>query len=364
MPLLTFLYLFLLMSGEITVTPGKAWASPELVTYAGLNLTAAPIARVNEASIGSRELVASAVRALAPPLNRNLLINGNFDVWQRGGFVNLISLPGTMGVLAGTSQFTADRWLSVNVTSAVNRREITRQSFSTGQSDVPNEPTYFLRYKQLITDAGSTLGQPIEDVRTMAGKRVTLTWWMKSSNYSGTITVQLEQHYGGSPEVTPINVAAASGGTATLIAAAAWTKYTAIFDVPTLTGASLFEDNSLVLRFLLPTGTWIIDFAQVQLEQGDGATSYEYRTYLDEARRCERYFEFHSGVFSDDITHTKPCYYFATRKYRAPTIAFIAVSGTGGAVTALPVGEVGYYQSTANSTVATFTCTADAEIYR
>lgn len=350
-------------SGDCTVTPGKVFSLSELWTRTKLNLLGLPVVRLNAASVGSRELIPADIRTLFPPLNRNLLNNGNFDVWQRGGYTNIYSLPAEMGLLASLSQFTADRWLSVNNTAAVSRRSITRQEFTAGQTAVPNEPKYFLRYQQLISDAASTLGQPIEDVRTMAGQRLTLTWWMKSSNYSGAITARLEQFLGGVPGPAAIIATTVSGGTAILAAGAAWTQYTAIFDVPALAAAIAPEQNALVLRFLLPTGTWIIDFAQVQLEQGDGATSFEYRPYLAELTACERYYEFHCGIFSTDVTIVFPCFYFATRKYKDPALTFVSAPGVGGAVSNLLL-PVGYYQSVANSTRVQFTLNADAEIYR
>jgi hypothetical protein len=62
------------------------------------------------------------------------------------------------------------------------------------------------------------------------------------------------------------------------------------------------------------------------------------------------------------LSNIKPCYYFATRKLRAPTIAFIGTpAGTGGAFTALL--DIGYYQSAANSVVAAFFISAEAELF-
>lgn len=350
------------MSGEITVTPGYNWPDG-VVSKARLNQAAQPTAQLDAASVGSRELIASEVRQLVPNVNRNVLINGNFNVWQRGGYTNFIGLPATMGAGTGPAMG-ADRWV-LNEPSGASKRAISRGDFTTGQSDVPNEPQYYLHWNETVAQTGVNrpqLSQWIEDVRTLAGKSVVVTWWMKG-DYSGAVTCQLRQFLGGSPGQT-VTIAADSGGTATLVNGAAWTQFTAKFTIPSLAGYSLSTNHYLGLDFLLPDNvTFQIDFAQVQMEEGTDATSFETLPYLEELRRCERYFEYHGGVAADDVTHIKPCYYFATRKYRAVTMTLIAgYSGTMTAANFATILDTGYYQNTANSAVSAFFMACEAEI--
>ena len=48
--------LFVIMSGEITVTSSKTWSGTDPVTQSKLNLTASPTARLDEDSVTSREI--------------------------------------------------------------------------------------------------------------------------------------------------------------------------------------------------------------------------------------------------------------------------------------------------------------------
>ena len=64
---------------------------------------------------------------------RNKFINGNFDYWQRA----------TSNTNVVNAQYVADRW--INLKSGSPTLNISRQSFTVGQTDVPNEPTYYLQ---------------------------------------------------------------------------------------------------------------------------------------------------------------------------------------------------------------------------
>lgn len=358
-------------SGGATLIPGKVFdeEAGELVTLAKLNQLGNPVVRVDEGAIGARELDADSVRTIVPSVNRNLLINGNFDVWQRGGFAgaSFVGLPTVMGAGAGRDMG-ADRWY-IGDPSGTNKRNVYQGAFTMGQSDVPNEPTYYLRWSELVGETGEyrpALSQQIEDVRTLAGKSAAVSWWMKG-NVSANITCGLTQIFDGfnSPKFPPDRVIAAdSGGTAALISGAVWTQYVAKFTIPSLAGISGDIKSSLTLWFQLPDNvTFLIDFAQIQLEEGAAATTFETLPLLETHRRCERYFEYHPGLAQDDITHGGPCYYFATRKYRPPTLSLVpGYSGTMTAANFATLLDTCYYQSTANSAVSVFYMACEAEI--
>lgn len=344
----------------MTVIPGKVFTDGEFVTTAKLNQLGNPVVAL---SPEDTDTLVAAVRQTIPTVNRNVLINGNFDVWQRGGWANFLGLPAVMGDGTGPAMG-ADRW-ALNEPSGANKREISRQSFTTGQSDVPNEPRYYLHWNELVAETGAnrpTLSQLIEDVRTLAGKDVVVTWWMKG-NYGGNITCSMRQFFGGSPGVT-VPITATSGGTATLVANDSWEQYTAKFSIPSLAGHSLAANPYLALDFVLPDNvTFEIDFAQVQLEEGTVATPFEVQPYLEVVSKCERYFEYHGGVAGTSVAAIMPCYYFATRKYRAPTLSL--VTGYAGTMTAAnfsTILDIGYFQDTANSVVSAFFMACEAEI--
>jgi hypothetical protein len=223
---------------------------------------------------------------------RNKIINGNFDFWQRGTSVT--------GVTNG--QFVADRFASGVTGSTVN---ISRQSFTLGQTDVPNEPTYF--HRTVVTSVAgsgnySALGHSIEAVRTLAGQTATLSFWAKA-DASKNIAVEFLHNFGtgGSPSssVTAISVTTCSLTTS-------WQKFTINVSLPSVSGKTLGTNNDNFLRiwFFFDAGSDLnsrtnslgqqsgtFDIAQVQLEAGSVATPFEVRPPGVELALCQRYFQ-------------------------------------------------------------------------
>jgi hypothetical protein len=220
---------------------------------------------------------------------RNRIINGNFDIWQRG-----TSFTG--------NEYGADRWghFSVGTTHTV-----TRQPFTLGQTAVPGEPTYFCRtVVSSVAGAGNyaVLAQRIENVRTFAGQQVTVSFWAKV-NATKNIAVELFQQFGtgGSPsaDVTAIGTTKASIGTS-------WQKVTVTATVPSISGKTLGTDGNdcLALNIWFDAGSdfnartdslgqqsGTFEIAQVQIEPGPVATPFEQRPIGTELALCQRYFE-------------------------------------------------------------------------
>src|SRR5210317_2630812 len=101
---------------------------------------------------------------------RNKIINGNFDIWQRG----------TSQTSNGYGS--ADRWESFHSGST---KTASQQAFTVGQTDVPSNPKYYLRHV-VSSVAGSgnrvLVNQKIEGVSTLAGQTVTLSFWAKADS--------------------------------------------------------------------------------------------------------------------------------------------------------------------------------------
>ena len=62
---------------------------------------------------------------------RNAIINGNFDIWQRGTTSNTWVSP-------VSSYYQADRWVA-NSSGTGGNGSLSQQTFTIGQTDVPNE---------------------------------------------------------------------------------------------------------------------------------------------------------------------------------------------------------------------------------
>jgi hypothetical protein len=209
---------------------------------------------------------------------KNLLINGNFDIWQRG----------TTNPNPNSGAFITDRFrCDWNGNAGVN---ISRQNFLLGQTEVPHEPQFFYRWQQVIAGAGATIhkiSQTVESVRTLAGKVATVSFWAKADTarqIALTVT-QLFGNGGSVPVVTPV---------AAFQVKSTWAKYTATFQVPSIAGKLIgaASNDSLMLSFDLPLNVLqTFDLAQVQLEDSPVATPFENRSPAEELLLCQRYYE-------------------------------------------------------------------------
>ena len=124
-------------------------------------------------------------------IGKNYIINGNFDIWQRG-----LSFD-------QTNSYGPDRWKIWTLGSTFS---VTRQSFLVGQSDIPNNPKYYVNINCTIANNGVGLIQCIEDVRTLSTKTVTISFWAKS-DLDRTIYTRIDQSFGsgGSSDVVGID---------------------------------------------------------------------------------------------------------------------------------------------------------------
>lgn len=219
----------------------------------------------------------------------NAIINGNFDIWQRG-----TSFTGVSPALT----YSADRWSSArNGTGATVN--VSRVDFALGQTDVPNNPSHYINYEVTTAGSGETyhfLGQRIESVKTFAGETVTVSFYAKASS-AVSLSVGLTQHFGtgGSPSVQVVTMIDSYNLTTS------FQKFTATVTVPSISGKTLGTDGNdrLLLFFDMPRDTTFdLDIAQVKLEAGSVATPFRPRPIGEELALCQRYYQnlsFHFG---------------------------------------------------------------------
>jgi len=214
--------------------------------------------------------------------NYNLLINGQFDIWQRGTDSGSNT---DNGILA------CDRWV---LNSSGATKQVTRQSFAAGQTDVPSNPQYYLRYAVTTGNNNCGIAQRIEDVRRVQGA-VTLSFWAKGTNPAGghfSIIHRQDFGTGGSPS----NVVDTGIGDWTVTSS--WTKYTFTFTPASISGKTLGTNNNSFFQcelFRQPaddTGTaaYTVDIANAKLEYGSYATDYQRINVGQELVLCQRYY--------------------------------------------------------------------------
>ena len=207
---------------------------------------------------------------------KNYIINGNFDIWQRG-----TSVTGQT-----SDQYLADRWYFVDSGATYSYQQ---GSFTVGQTDVPNNPKYFANLTITGADDSARLEQRIEDVYTFAGETVTLSFYAKyTSNAPTDFAVQIFQYF-GSGGSTSVLTTAATGQTLTT----SWQKFTYTISVPSISGKTVGSGSYLTIRPVINTNNETYDFqlAQVQVEKGSVATDFEVRPIGEELSLCQRYFE-------------------------------------------------------------------------
>jgi len=198
---------------------------------------------------------------------KNLIINGGFDVWQRGTS------------FGSSSSFSADRWY-INSGSAT--LSASQQAFLVGQTEVPYSPTYFLR----VGIAGANTRQvlhKVEGLSRFSGQTVTLSYWAKS-NVAVTPDCRILGLYDGSSTELLNSVANVAIGTD-------WSKYTHTFNIKSFSGKTIGPNSCLQLDWtFFDDSAYEFDIANVQLEFSSVATDFEHRSYGEELALCQRYY--------------------------------------------------------------------------
>jgi len=206
---------------------------------------------------------------------RNKIINGGFDIWQRG---TVFSYP-------GNSLFLADRWrIAFDVPGVFN---VVRGD--AGAITLRGSPNYYLAWVQ--TDGPPAqfraLMHRVEGVETLAGKTATftLTGWC---DIDRTLTVEFRQHFGdgGSPLVTtghvPFSLKTTPSTTSVVV------------DIPPITGKTRGTGaNFLEIVIYMPaSGAFTTNLARISLVEGDAREEedpFSPRHIALETMLCERY---------------------------------------------------------------------------
>ena len=236
---------------------------------------------ITDASGGSTASINGLTPQASNMAGTNLLINGNFSISQRG----------TSFSHNNSINYSLDRWAVFSNGVSVN----TQESFTVGQTDVPNEPKHYLKWTISSFSAGDNLFQRIEGVRNGAGQTLTLSFWAKADSAIAN-TPRLVQNFGsgGSAEV------------ATTLSAinltTAWQQFVITVTLPSISGKTIGSSDYLELELLRPdTFTGSLYVSQVQLEAGSTASSFAHEFVGDTLRKCQRYYEKYAGSGYSDI---------------------------------------------------------------
>jgi hypothetical protein len=209
---------------------------------------------------------------------KNLLINGDFSVWQRGSEYALVD-----------QEYRADRWffgecgLSISDTAPL------------GQN-----------YSAYITTTSSggipALRQGIELVREgHAGIFYIGSTFTFSGYYQGEAgsDVRLLGQFRDTVGSTANQIGVVDAIIGTIAATDVWEKFTHTFTI-----SSSPSSNNKLLELLQTTSTSssVSRFSSMQLEKGSVATEFEYVNVADQLARCQRYYRRYSGNSSDSLS--------------------------------------------------------------
>ncbi len=223
--------------------------------------------------------------AQQPLMFRNKLINGGFDIWQRGTSLSSV----------GTGIYLADRWKSSYIGTGV----VFNYARST---DVPNVTAAYSGQVTQGTGTASALQDyclrhtiELQNVLSLLGKQLTVSFWYKSSvtGQHGVRVIPLNMT-GGTDTSTAFTVNAANTWEYKTITFNSLVSVTAITETD-LSKAGLILDigfrvGNTVGSTSVPTTSYF-RVTQAQLEVGSQATAFEQRPIGVELTLCQRYYE-------------------------------------------------------------------------
>jgi len=262
---------------------------------------------------------------LMTSLSRQAIINGNFDIWQRG---TTLAINGIV--------ILADRWkMYVNSTNEAN-------TFSQADGTGVDGSQYCAKWQRTAGQTGTVgfqFGQSLEtrDSIKFRNKKVTLSFWAKAgANYSassGYLVSSIITGTGTDGEVILGFTGAATAATQNNVLTTSWQKFT--LTTSAVIGVGI---NQIGIKFVdIPVGTAGADdsfyITQVQLCAGDVALPFMPNSYEEELRACQRCYISIGGssayeyLCNGHMTSTTSCSFIVYLPVKMRTIA--AVTSTG-----------------------------------
>ena len=237
---------------------------------------------------------------------RNILINGDFQVSQRGDYSSATT---------SSNAYFLDRWL-------VDRNGAATVQHTSGH-DIPGSPAICKAIKLVqSTTANNYLGirQKIENPTQYVGRTITYSAWVRSN----TPNARIEWYTQGTTQ-TAIGPAHSGNG-----------EWEYLSFTATMTGnpstnwwVDAFIDNGTYTSTTITAGEYI-EVTMLQLEIGKVATPFEHRSYGEELALCQRYCiniggDTYLGLAVGQVmstTNTLFSFLFPQTMRAAPTISF------------------------------------------
>ena len=304
-------------------------------------------------------------------VGRNKIDNAQFNIAQRGA-----------GAFTTNGAYTMDRWylaLSTDTVSCSQQAFNDTQRASIGDEEATNAAAVAVT-GSATSSAFSLLAQNIENVRRLANKTVTVSFWAYATAGTPNLGVGLRQFFGtgGSPSsLVDINASKVTLSTTP-------TRFSLTTSLASIAGKTLGTNNDHYTRLAfffssgstnnalagtigVQTATFVL--WGVQLEVGSVSTALEKLDAGRDLERCQRFYQVGSMFLQSYNATLGSCGYFAsfsTPMRAAPTLAQANLAySNGSAATATGATTQGFdwsfvVTSTGGAAASgTFTASAD-----
>lgn len=209
------------------------------------------------------------------PYAKNLLLNSNFSVWQRGTSQS------------STGEKSADRWIFDG--NGLNSIQVSKQY------DVTSDNIAYCAKITVDLGSGSAgLKQVVQEgMQCLSFMPVTVSFYAKTENGDANMNVVLQGQYGSNPkkQYGSINVKVDS---------TQWKRYEATFYFND--NKTYFETgypNLILYMGLLSSTTYYI--TNVKLEANKRSSPYENPLYIDELVRCRMYYNPSTATTENEV---------------------------------------------------------------
>jgi hypothetical protein len=223
-------------------------------------------------------------------ISKNQLINGNFDVWQRG-----------TGFTGKTNKYFADRWVrfaTPDTLSSIIGGFLTRAAFDPGQTEVLGSPTYYAR--SIVVHSGFTssdfvgIENRIEGSEKFIGETIYVDGYLRMEGISGaTVGVYVRRNIDGSTG----NYVTEEFSEQVYVQGTTWTDFFVSHDIG-YTSGSTYTSGYVAVGFKvndIPSSQALyMSNIRVFATQGETLESSPFRESTDpqeELRRCSRFYQ-------------------------------------------------------------------------
>lgn len=279
--------------------------------------------------------------------HRNKVINGAFEIWQRGTS------------FTSSNYFTADRFLVTRSGSGIGTgsTNLTVTKVTTTPSQFPSDPDNFTSCMKIQRVAGDTSTQTVKllyvleakDCLSFSGKSATLSFFVKrGTDFTSTdLTSYIHTGVSENQGVTSLHSNTWNGintqASSVIPVSFNWQRIT-----QTVSIASNVKEIGISIQYTPQAGSAGADetlyITGMQFELGATVTPFEYRPTSYEIDLCQRYFEksYNLDQTPGDAAVAEAIQYmipassntlygsggnFLTRKYRAPQVTIFNPTG-------------------------------------